>query len=141
VILYTILCFRPNLMYVMFCFAIFWLWTYLMKVISDLQSFDFERTWWRLFQIYNLLTLNVPDEGYFRFTIFWLWTYLMKVISDLQSFDLERTWWRLFQIYNLLTLNVPDEGYFRFTIFWPWTYLMKVISETCRVHLFTFLFR
>jgi hypothetical protein len=113
-----------------FRFTIFWLWTYLMKVISDLQSFDFEHTWWRLFQIYNLLTLNVPDEGYFRFTIFWLWTYLMKVISDLQSFDLERTWWRLFQIYNLLTLNVPDEGYFR-NVSCAFIYVFVSIKYSC----------
>jgi hypothetical protein len=60
------------------------------------QSFDFERTWWWLFQK----------------PIFWLWAYLMMVIPETnfltlsipddgysrnQFFDFERTWWWLFQ--------------------------------------------
>jgi hypothetical protein len=93
------------------------------------QFFDFECTWWRLFQ-----KCVVP--------IFWLWVYLMKVIPEVcranlltlsvpddgysrsmscQSFDFECTWWWLFQ-----KCVVP--------IFWLWVYLMKVIPETCRAH-------
>ena len=69
---------------------IFWIWTYLMKVIPEtcrsnllnlsipyegysrnlsFQSFEFEHTLWRLFQ-----KPVVP--------IFWIWTYLMKVIPE-----------------------------------------------------------
>jgi hypothetical protein len=100
----------------LFGFAIFWLWAYMMKGI---QSFDFERTWWSVF---NLLTLSVHDEVY---SIFWLWVYMMKGI---QSFDFDRTWWRVF---NLLTLSVHDEGY---SIFWLWVYMMKGIPEMSRAH-------
>ena len=116
------------------------------------QSFDLERTWWRLFQKRVVYTI-------FDFPIFRFWAYLMKVIpvtcrvyyiwlSNLstlsvpdegyssnvscilyltfQSFDLERTWWRLFQKRVVYTI-------FDFPIFRPWAYLMKVIPETCRV--------
>ena len=240
---------------------IFWLWVYLMMVIPEVcranlltlsvpddgysrsvscQSFDFECTWWWLFQkcvvpifwlwVYlmmvipevchaNLLTLSVPDDGYSRSVscqsfdfectwwwlfqkcvvpIFWLWVYLMLVIPEVcranllilsvpddgysrsvscQSFDFECTWWWLFQkcvvpifwlwVYlmmvipevchaNLLTLSVPDDGYSRSVscqsfdfectwwwlfqkcvvpIFWLWVYLMMVIPEVCRANL------
>ena len=111
----------PDEGYHVFDFLIFWLWSYLMKVIMYLtfQSFDYDRTWWRLSCIW--------------LSNFWQWSYLMKVIMFLtfQSFDYDRTWWRLSCIWlsNLLTMIVPDEGYpvFDFLIFWLWSYMMKVI--------------
>jgi hypothetical protein len=44
-----------------------------MKVVP---IFDFEGTWWRLFQS---LTLRVPDEGYSNL---WPWGYLMNVVTE-----------------------------------------------------------
>jgi hypothetical protein len=146
--------------------TIFWLWTYMMMVITEIrrvdnlltmsvhddgyyrntlcwQSFDYERTWWWLLQKSDVLT------------IFWLWTYMMMVITEIrrisvitiimyvhsqkivntadfcnnhhharswnapcwQSFDYERTWWWLLQKYAVLT------------IFWLWAYMMMVITE------------
>jgi hypothetical protein len=57
------------------------------------QSFDFERTWRRLFWAYlTKVILSVPDEGYS-----------------------ERTWRRLFWAYlTKVILSVPDEGYSRY---------------------------
>ena len=77
------------------------------------QSFDIERTWWRLFWAYlmkviqaertwwRLFRLSVPDEGYSA------WAYLMKVILSvadegywaylMKVIQADRTWWRLFQ--------------------------------------------
>ena len=64
------------------------------KKMKGFQSFDFERTWWRLFRAYMMkVILSVHDEGYF-----------------------ERTWWRLFWEYLMkVILSVPDEGYFKRT--------------------------
>jgi hypothetical protein len=79
-----------------------------------LQSFDFERIWWRLFWAYLMkVILSVSDEGYSE-RIWWrlYWAYLMKVILSVSDEGYsERIWWRLF-----------------------WAYLMKVIPETLRVH-------
>jgi hypothetical protein len=57
-------------------------WNYLV-----FQYFDFECTWWRLFQKHVMNT-------------YWLCVYLMKVISEACH-------------EHLLTLCVPDEGYCR----------------------------
>ena len=63
------------------------------------QSFDLERTWWRLFQKRVVCTI-------FDFPIFRPWAYLMKVIPETC---------RVYYIWlsNLSTLSVPDEGYYR----------------------------
>jgi hypothetical protein len=48
------------------------------------QSFDFERTWWRLFWAYLMkVILSVSDEGYSA-RIWWrlFWAYPMKVIPE-----------------------------------------------------------
>ena len=68
------------------------------------QSFDNERTWWRLFWAYLMkVILSVPDEDYY--------------VPDEGYF--EHTWWRLFWAYLMkVILSVPDEGY----------------SQTCIVH-------
>ena len=63
------------------------------------QSFDFERTWRRLFWAYlTMVILSVPDEGYSERT--WrrlFWAYLTKVILSVPDEGYsERTWWRLF---------------------------------------------
>ena len=64
------------------------------KLLSYLgfYSYEFERTWWRVFWVYLMkVILSVPDEGYS-----------------------ERTWWRLFWAYLMKgILSVPDEGYSR----------------------------
>ena len=83
------------------------------------QSFDFERTWWRLLWVYLMkVILSVPDEGYFERTWWRLfWAYLMKVILRVPDEGyFERTWWRLFWVYLMMViLSVPDEGYFKRT--------------------------
>jgi hypothetical protein len=67
------------------------------------QSFDFECTWWRLFWVYLMkVILSVPDEGYFEHTWWRLfWAYLMKVILIVPDEGyFEHTWWRLFQSFD-----------------------------------------
>jgi hypothetical protein len=112
------------------------------------QSFDFERTWWRLFWAYLMkVILSVLDEGYFERTSWRLfWAYFMKVIlSVLDEGYFERTWWRLFWAYLMkVILSVLDEGYFERT-WWRlfWAYLMKVFrwNASCALNLIsTFLF-
>ena len=87
------------------------------------QSFDSERTWWRLFWEYLMkVILSVPDEGYSE-----------RICDEGYS---ESTWWRLFWAYLMkVILRVPDEGYSECT-WWRliWAYLMKVIPETRRPH-------
>ena len=69
-----------------FGYPVLALWCFCPKTLNDLafQSFDFERTWWRLFWAYLMkVILSVPDEGYFERTWWRLfWAYLMKVISE-----------------------------------------------------------
>jgi hypothetical protein len=100
------------------------------------QSFDFERTWWRLFWAYLMkVILSVLDEGYFERTSWRLfWAYFMKVIlSVLDEGYFERTWWRLFWAYLMkVILSVLDEGYFERT--W-WRFFV----ETRRAHLIWYL--
>jgi hypothetical protein len=104
----------------LFCFPIFWLWVYLMKVILSVPDEGYsECTWWRLFWV-NLMKviLSVPDEGYSECTWWRLfWVYLMKVILSVPDEGYsECTWWRLFWMYLMkVILSVPDEGYSRNT--------------------------
>ena len=114
------------------------------------QSFDSERTWWRLFWEYLMkVILSVPDEGYSESTWWRLfWVYLMKVILSVPDEGYsERTWWRLFWAYlwwrlfweylMKVILRVPYEGYSERT-WWRlfWAYLIKVILSVTWWRLF-----
>jgi hypothetical protein len=120
------------------------------------KYFNFERTWWRFFQIRVMHTwaylmnsipdpcrahLSVPDEGYSRpvsctLERTWWRLFQTRVVHTWASPDegysrpvsctLERTWWRLFQTRVMHTWASPDEGYSR-----PVSCTLNVISTFC----------
>jgi hypothetical protein len=66
-------------------------------------SFDFERSWWRLFWAFLMkVILSVPDEGYFEHSWWRLfWAFLMKVIQE--TFNSHWVWYlRFFYLIGLL---------------------------------------
>jgi len=102
------------------------------------QSFDFERTWRRLFWAYlTKVILSVPDEGYSERTWWRLyWAYLTKVILSVPDEGYsERTWRRLFWAYLMrVILSVPDEGYSERT--WWRLFQKRVVRAIFYIYVF-----
>ena len=95
------------------------------------QSFDFEYTWWRLFQVFQSF-----DFEYTWWRLFWV--YLMKVILSIPDEGyFEYTWWRLFWAYLMkVILSVPDEGYFEYT--WWRLFQKRVVCTKCDIYMFLY---
>jgi hypothetical protein len=129
------------------CFSIFWLWTYLMLLQDDFQSFDFERTWrpgvtsgtLKFNRFKNILEKRQVRSNSTDSKTSWSnvrYAQSQKIenhpvvtsgtfkVKRLQLIDFERTWRYSRMFFNLLTLSVPDVTPGCFSIFWLWTYLM-----------------